>query len=264
MELLQFVPNFMLVLCRITAFFVVAPILSAKNVPNHFKIGLSVFLALLVVPTMNVTPVPLDGVYPLSIIKETLVGLILGFIAYLYFTIFQIAGSFADMQIGFSMANVIDPLTGVQSPVLGNLKFMIASLLFLAMNGHHALISGILSSYQWIPLNNDVFSQIYNGHVSEFLLHSLSSAFLLAFQLAAPLVVSLFLVDVGLGILARTAPQFNIFVVGIPIKLLVGLMLLLVFVSSFSTLFSSLFTELFREMQKMVEILSGVQTSGQS
>jgi flagellar biosynthetic protein FliR len=264
MEILQFVPNFMLVLCRITAFFVVAPIFSARNVPTHFKIGFSVLVALVIFPGLKAAPAPLDGVYLLSIGKETLIGLILGYIAYLFFSVVQIAGSFIDMQIGFSLANIIDPMTGAQAPVIGNLKFMVATLLFLSFNGHHMLISGILDSYRWVPLDNDVFAQVYKGQVSEFLVHSLTTAFSLAFQLAAPLIVALFLVDVGLGILTRAAPQFNIFVVGIPLKILVGLLLLLVLISGFSTLFSDVFTGMFRELQRMVELLAGGRSPGTS
>lgn len=262
MEILQFVPNFMLVLCRITAFFVVAPIFSARNVPNPFKIGFSFFVALTIFPSLDAPAAPMDAVFLLSIVKETLVGLILGFIAYLFFTVVQIAGSFVDMQIGFSMANIIDPLTGAQAPVLGNLKYMIGTLLFLSFNGHHVLLSGILDSYRWVPLDNNVFAQIYRGQVSEFAVHSLSTAFTLAFQLAAPMVVALFLVDVGLGVLARTAPQFNIFVVGVPLKILVGLLLLIVLISGFSTLFAHVFEGMFKELQKMVELLSGGTGAG--
>ena len=86
-----------------------------------------------------------------------LVGVLLGFLAYIFFTVVQTAGSFMDMQIGFSMASVIDPLTGVSTPMLGNLKYMIAVLLFLSFDGHHYLIRAIIDSYRWIPLDNRLF-----------------------------------------------------------------------------------------------------------
>ena len=98
------------------------------------------------------------------------------------------------------------------------------------------------------------------GNITEFLIRSLSEAFGLALQLSAPLVVALFLVDVGLGILARVAPQFNIFVIGIPIKIIVGLLLLSLFVAGFPTLFRELFAIMLREMENLLRLLAGGKT----
>ncbi|UUZ85941.1 flagellar type III secretion system protein FliR [Paenibacillus sp. P26] len=219
-------PGFLLFFCRITSFFVVSPIFAARNVPAQFKIGLAFFVSFIAFMGAGTsTPVAMDSLYVLSVIREVLVGLALGFVAYLFFTVVQIAGSFIDMQMGFSIANVIDPMTGAQSPVIGNLKYMIATMLFLSFNGHHLLLEAIMRSYEWIPLSNELFAVMYGGHLSEFMIKSLTAVFALSFQMAAPLVIALFLTDVGLGFLARVAPQFNIFVVGIPIKVLLGFLL---------------------------------------
>ena len=97
-------------------------------------------------------PIPMDGEYVLLIIREMLIGVLLGFLAYIFFTVVQTAGSFMDMQIGFSMASVIDPLTGVSSPMLGNLKYMIAVLFFLSFDGHHYLSERLLTvtnGFRW-------------------------------------------------------------------------------------------------------------------
>ncbi|GIP33082.1 flagellar biosynthetic protein FliR [Paenibacillus sp. J2TS4] len=253
---MQYFPNAMLLFCRITSFFLVAPVFTARNVPMQFKIGLSFFLTLMAISAIGEAPIPMDGEYLLSIIKEILIGLLLGLIANLFFTAVQIAGAFIDVQIGFAMANVIDPMTGVQTPLLGNFKYFIALLLFLSFNGHHLLIQAIVDSYEWVPLSNDLFAHIYQGQVSEFFLQSFIKAFALAFQMAAPLVASLFLVDVGLGVLARTAPQFNIFVLGIPMKILVGLLLLFLFVPGMYNLFSDLFRTLFEYVTRLLELLA--------
>jgi flagellar biosynthetic protein FliR len=254
--ILQMLPSFLLVFCRITAFFVTVPVISSRNIPAQFKIGLAFFVTLITFFTMN-TPndVVWDSFYVLAIIREALAGLLLGFVAYLFFTVVQIAGTFIDMQMGLGLANVMDPLTGVQSPLLGNFKFFIAMLLFLSMNGHHLLVRGIIESYHWLPVNNDLFLDIYAGDVSEFLLVSFSKVFTLAFQLAAPLVAAMFLVDVAFGILARTAPQFQIFVIGIPIKLLLGFALLLLLIPGFLYLFQELFKTMFKEMERLLFIL---------
>ncbi|WNQ14228.1 flagellar biosynthetic protein FliR [Paenibacillus aurantius] len=255
--ILQAFPSFLLVFCRIAAFFVAAPVFSARNVPTPFKLGISFFVSLIVLTLVSGAPVPMDGNYVLSILKETLIGLLLGFVAYVFFAAVQIAGSFVDIQIGFSIANIIDPMTGAGSPILGNLKYMLATVLFLAFNGHHYLFSAIIDSYQWVPLDNQAFERLYQGGVTEFLVRSLSTAFELAFQMAAPLVVALFLVDVGLGILARTAPQFNIFVLSMPLKILVGLMILILLIPGFSPLFSDLFQDMIDEVRSMIQLLGG-------
>lgn len=247
----QYFPGFLLFFCRITSFFVVSPIFNAQNVPNQLKVGLAVFVSFIAFVGAGIaTPVTIDSMYWLLIAREILVGVFLGFIAYIFFTVVQIAGAFIDIQMGFGIANVIDPLTGASSPVLGNLKYIIATLLFLSFNGHHYLLEGIMHSYDWIPLNNDLFTQLYNGRISDFMVRTFSEVFALSFQMAAPIVVALFLTDVGLGLLARVAPQFNIFVVGLPLKIILGFMMLILLFPGFLVIFKDLFTTMLDTIEK--------------
>ncbi|UJF35358.1 flagellar biosynthetic protein FliR [Paenibacillus hexagrammi] len=261
MELLfQVLPGFMLIFCRITSFFVVAPVLSSKNIPNTFKIGLSLCVTFIVFSSIGLNQaVVIDGQYILLIIREMLIGILLGFLGYMFFTVVQIAGSFMDMQIGFSMANIIDPLSGTSSPLVGNLKYMIAILLFLTFDGHHYLLRAIMESYHWIPLDNQLFTRIYNGQISDFLFQSFSKMFYLSFQLAAPIIAALFLTDLGLGLLTRVAPQFNIFVIGAPLKMILGLILLALLFPELISQFQGLFASLFDSMQNLLQLISGSQ-----
>ncbi|WP_026342277.1 flagellar biosynthetic protein FliR [Paenibacillus fonticola] len=250
--LLQSTSIFLLVFCRMTAFFVVAPIFASRGIPNSFKIGISAMIALLIVIIQDGNQViPTDFNYILLIIRELLLGLLMGYVAVLIFTVIQMAGSFIDIQMGFGIVNVIDPMTGASAPVLGNFKYMIATLLFLAMNGHHYLLDAVIRSYNWMPLSNELFQKIYHGSIGEFLARLFSQAFLLSFQLAAPLVVALFVTDVALGFLARTAPQFNVFVIGIPLKIMVGLLMLLLLIPSFIYAFENLFQVLFKSLHNL-------------
>ncbi len=255
--ILQALPGFLLILCRITAFFVTVPIFSMRGVPVQFRIGIAFFVTFLTFTTMEAVSVEMDALYILLILREVLVGILLGLVAYLFFTITQIAGSFVDMQMGFGIANVIDPMTGAQSPVLGNFTFFIATLLFLAMDGHHYLLIGIMNSYDWVPLDNALFTRILEGGISSFLLETLGTMFLLAFQLVAPLIAALFLVDIALGMLARTVPQFNVFVIGLPLKILVGYLVLIIMVPGFLFLFQQLFSRLFEAMNELLMIIRG-------
>jgi flagellar biosynthesis protein FliR len=252
----QVLPSFLLIFCRITAFLVVSPIFSFRNIPNTFKVGLAVFLSILVYTV--VAPgqgYALNAPYVLLIMKELMIGLLLGFTAYLFFIVVQVAGAFLDMQIGFGIVNVIDPMTGSQSPVLGNFKFFIAMLVFLGLNGHHYLLLALMNSYDWVPIDSALFTRIHEGAVSSFLIDGFARMFYLAFQMAAPLVVALFLVDVALGILARTVPQFNVFVVGLPIKITVGFLVLLVIVPGLFALFRKLFIEMFDAMARLLGLM---------
>lgn len=247
---------FLLIFCRISAFFVVSPVFSSKNVPATFKIGLSGIISLLILLTIGYKQtIPVDLEYFLYIIRELLIGLLMGYVAFLMFSVIQMAGSFIDVQIGFSIANVIDPMTGTSAPILGNFKYIIATLVFLSINGHHYLLDAIIRSYNWIPLSNNLFQRIYDGDLSEFVIRTFSHSFLLAFQMSAPLVVALFVTDVALGFLARTAPQFNIFVIGIPLKIIVGLLMILLLIPSFIYAFQSLFQVLFNSLHDLLSTI---------
>jgi flagellar biosynthetic protein FliR len=253
----QFWPNLMLIFCRITAFFVVVPVYSSRNVPTTFKIGLSMFISFIIFAALGMNnPVPMDAQYVLLILREILVGLLLGFLVYMLFTAVQTAGSFMDIQIGYGIANVIDPMTGASTPMLGNLKYMIAMLLFLAFDGHHFLIRAIIDSYQWIPIQNELFTRIYQGQINEFLIKSFSTMFYLAFQLAAPVVAALFLTDLGLGLLTRVAPQFNVFVVGVPIKIIIGLLVIIIVFPELVSLFHGLFITVEDSVYKLMRLIS--------
>ncbi|MDF2814126.1 MAG: flagellar biosynthesis protein FliR [Paenibacillus sp.] len=262
--IVPYLPNFLLIFCRITAFFVVVPVFSTRGVPSTFKIGLSLFITFLIFVASGMTKdaVPMDGLYMISIVREILVGLFLGFIAYMFFNAVQIAGSFIDIQMGLGIANVIDPMSGIQSPIMGNFKFFIAILLFLAMNGHHFLIDAIVRSYNLIPISpNPTFTNIASGAPTEYLIRAFSNMFALALQMSAPLVVSLFLTDVGLGILSKTAPQFNIFVIGVPIKIIVGFLVLILVIPGMIFLFQDLFRSLFESMEQLSRLIGGTPKS---
>lgn len=253
----QFLPSFLLIFCRITAFFAVAPIFSFRSMPNTFKVGLAVFVSLLITSAMGTQDtVIMNGEYILLIVREILIGLLLGFTAYLLFTVVQVAGSFIDIQMGFGIVNVIDPMTGAQSPIMGNFKFFIAILLFLSVNGHHYLLLSIMKSYDWVPMDNRIFTKIADGTISSFIIDTFVQMFYLAFQMAAPMVATLFLVDVALGVLARTVPQFNVFVVGMPIKIAVGFILLILIIPSLLYLFNDLFTTMLDALQRLMKSIA--------
>ncbi|MBO8171003.1 MAG: flagellar type III secretion system protein FliR [Bacillaceae bacterium] len=261
MVILEFLPVFLLVFVRMSAFILAAPVFSTRGVPNTFKIGLAFFLSLIAVFAVNMTvdpaePIAFDGRYVLLILKEVLVGLSLGFIAMMLIYAVQIAGGLIDMQIGFAIANVIDPQTGMHSPLTGNFKFILAILLLLSLDGHHMLIKGIITSYYAVPVDV-MWQQLDTGSIARFAVNVFVYMFSSAFMMAAPVVGSLFLVDVALGIMARTVPQMNIFVVGLPLKIFVSFAVLFVALPGYFYILKRLFEEMYRSMAQLMKLLGG-------
>ncbi|UFJ42140.1 flagellar type III secretion system protein FliR [Brevibacillus humidisoli] len=255
--ILQYFPVFLLVFVRMTAFFVTVPVLSARGVPNQAKVGLSflvAFMSFAYVP--QTAPIPLDLSFALYAIKEALVGIVLGLILQMIFYAVQVAGGLIDMQNGFALANVIDPRTGAYVPITGNFKNIFATLYFLSIDGHHILIRGIITSYQAVPID---MGWVSLGSEALFMLvvKCFSYMFMSAFLIAAPIAVALFLVDLSLGIIAKSVPQFNIFVVGLPIKIFASFLILVIVMPGFFVVLSELFERMFMAMSEMMTILGG-------
>jgi flagellar biosynthetic protein FliR len=256
----EMVPVFFLVLCRITGFFLIVPIFSARNtVPIVVRLGIAVLMSWIVVVTWNDTPqMAIDATYVMRIVQETIIGLVFGFVAYLFFVTVQLAGAIIDVQVGFGFAQIVDPVTEASMPMFGGFKYAITMLLFVSLNAHHYLILGILESYALVPLiGASIWSSFSSGTVANALFDVIGAVTLSALQMAAPIVVAMFLIDAALGILTKIAPQFNIFVIGIPIKIGVGLLLTLLLVPSFVGIFSSLFDAMFGAMHALLQGMRG-------
>src|SRR5690625_187229 len=252
---LNYLPAFLLIFSRMIAFIATVPIFSYRNIPNPFKIGLALFISLILVVTLDAPELSLDLMYVILIFKEVLVGLIIGLVATLILTVVQIAGGFIDFKMGFAIANVMDPQTGAQSPIIGQYFYTFALLFLIAVDGHHLLLNGVISSFEFIGLDQLIhfFSQNYITAV----VGMFSQMFLIAFQMAVPIVGSLFLVDVALGIIARTVPQLNVFVVGIPLKITVSFIALSVFIVFYISLVRRLFGYTITVMDGFLRILGG-------
>jgi len=255
---LQGLPIFLLIFCRVTAFFVVSPIFSHKTVPTIFKIGLGFFISLLVFSMHGANrPLVLDIQYMLMIIREVLIGIMMGFIVYIMFVTVQTAGGINDMQIGFAMANIVDPSSGVTVPLLGNFKYFLLLVVFLMMNGHHYLLIGLMDSYLYMPIDNDWFARMADGSLAQFITNAVISSLVIGVQIALPILAAMFITDVGLGFLAKTAPQFNVFVIGFPIKIILGLLLLALMMPGLAIIFDKLFSILFNTLEQMFGIVQG-------
>ena len=233
------------------------PLFSYRTIPATFKIGLGFFLSWIMFISMDAPVLDINSTYYLLIIKEALVGIVIGFIAYVIMSSIQTAGGFIDFQMGFGMVNVMDPQTGAQSPIMGQFLYIISLFFLLTVNGHHLILDGIYYSYQFIPLDQ-AWLPFESEQVIEFVIRSFSTMFMIALQMSLPVVGSLFLVDVALGIVARTFPQLNIFVVGIPVKIVVSFVILIVVMSTMMVVVSRIFETMLTTMRGLMTLLGGL------
>lgn len=248
------IPLFILVLVRLSAFFATVPFFSYKTIPNQVKIGLATIVAIVVTIPMDAVNISIDENFLLLAVKEALVGLTLGLIAYIIISAVQIAGGLIDFQVGFAIANVIDPQTGAQSPLTGQFFNVLALLLLLSANGHYLLIDAIYYSYQFAPVTQ-AWPHIASENTVMFVIKMFASMFVIAFQLAVPIVATVFLTDLALGIVAKTVPQLNIFVIGFPVKILVAFITLVVMFTVMSEVMKQLFTFMFKSMRQYMELM---------
>ncbi|AXH98713.1 flagellar type III secretion system protein FliR [Sporosarcina sp. PTS2304] len=255
-DIIPSLPAFLLILTRITAFFVTLPLFSYRTIPPTQRLLFAALLAWMMSYSVNMPALEIDGQFILLVIKEAVVGLSIGIAAFIIMSAIQVAGGFIDFQMGFAIANVIDPQTGAQSPLLGQFLNSLAMLLLLAINGHHMLLDGIFYSYEFVPIN-ELWPPFGDAKMAEFIVLTFARAFALAFQMAIPVVATLFLVDLALGITARAVPQLNIFVVGFPIKIGVSFIVLLTIASVFIILMKKLFEIMIITMRDVMVLLGG-------
>ena len=149
-------------------------------------------------------------------------GVVLGFAVLLLFMGIQFAGQLAGLQMGFGIVNVIDPQSQDQISIIGQFLNILAILLILSLDGHHIILNGLMASFDTVPLGGVVLK----ASIVQKMIVLTSELFTIAIKISAPILISLFLVSVAMGVLARTVPQMNVFIVGFPVQLAVGLFVL--------------------------------------
>lgn len=256
MEWINQLPAFLLIFVRILAFLATLPVFSYRNVPNLFKIAFALFFAYIIFFTLDVGAIAIDATFFLLVIKEVLIGLLLGLVASMLFYAIQVAGAFIDIKMGFLIANVMDPQTGAQTPLTGGFLYAFAVLFLLVTDGHHLLLDGIFYSYTYVPVE-DVSFHFGRESVMETAAGAVATMFIIAFQMAFPIVGTLFLVDVALGMMSRAVPQMNVFVVGLPLKIFLGLPIMLLMLPAFFWLVSNLVDEMALTMRTLLQLLGG-------
>jgi len=241
---------YVLITVRISAIFFTAPVISSRNFPALAKIAMAFLVAIIVFPVVEKDfVIPGDVVtYGIVVFQQIIMGIIIGFAAYLIFTSIQLAGQIIDLQMGFGIVNVIDPVSNTQVSIIGQFKFVMAILLFMAIDGHHLLFKAIVDSFAMVPLGSVGVTEPTVTKLNAMF----SGVFLLAFKIAGPATIALFLSNVTLGLIARTIPQMNVFIVGLPMNIGIGIAAVMVSLPILVNLFNSLFTSMWDDIYFLI------------
>lgn len=243
---------FLLVFFRVTGVIMLAPIFGGEAVPRRVRAMIAFVVAILVYPLVDragVAIAPNLGFYLSAVLLELSVGMILGFAASLVFTVAQFAGHLVDQEIGLSLANVIDPITNQQVSVIGQFKMFLGMIIWLLLSGHHFVIDATFECFRAVPLLSFTLSDAAALHIADAMM---TDVFVSAFRLAAPAVVTLFLVTLAMAFMARVVPEMNIFILGFSLRIVVGLLVLLLVVGVFADMFA---VQVERHEESVIELL---------
>ncbi|WP_341648773.1 flagellar biosynthetic protein FliR [Thauera humireducens] len=241
-------------LARILGLFASAPIFSNRGVPARVRlaIGLGVAIALLpVMPPMPDVP-PSSGVGLAIFGQQIFIGIAVGFMIRIVFAAVDMAGALIGMQMGLSFAIFFDPDAGGQTAVLSDFLDLIATLLFLAINGHLLMIEVLVRSFEWLPVGTDIVRAEGWGYIARAGL----TVFAAGLLLSLPVIGVLLVANIALGVLTRAAPQLNLFAVGFPVTLTAGFIGVLLIMTNFAPVLQTLFERGFDEIGRMLEALA--------
>jgi len=223
--ILQFVTG-MLVFVRVTAMLILAPGFGNKAVPASVKVALGAALAVVLIPLVAAEHPAVDlqlGPLVLLALKEAATGLLMGFVTGLVFEGVGLAGDLMGFDLGLSLAQLYDPETGTANNVVSRMLSLTALMVFFAINGHHFILESLFASYRAVPLGAFHVS----GALSSTLVTLAGMTLVVGVKLAAPVLVTSFLLNIGLAVLARVAPQINVIFVTISLKTGAGLFVIL-------------------------------------
>ncbi len=217
----------LLVFARILSIFAFTPILSRRNLPVIARVTISIFITLIVI--MVVQPEPVDsgtqaGIYLMMLLRETFIGLVLGFITNMFFNTVQVAGEIMDMQSGLGMAKIFDPETKVQMSVMGSVISFMMYLYFFATNSHMSYIQLFVISFDTLPVGGEGFNPDLGYNIVSYF----SVLLAMVTKLAMPIIAAAFILEFCMGMLMKSVPQIQIMVVNIQLKVAVGFMMLFV------------------------------------
>lgn len=241
---------FLLILARILGLFFEAPVFNYKIFPVSGRIALSILVTYIlwfVIPVPKALPNDLI-LFGIALISEFAIGALMGFIARLLVVVIEVAGGLMDTQMGLSVGATMDPQTGTQVTIISAAYRNIATIIFLIVNGHHMLLSACHQSFKALPVAQPVNFQ----NAADQLVQLGTSLFSIGLQIAAPVVLTIFLMDFAFGMISRVAPQVNVFMLGFQIKPIVGLFMFFACIPLFVEKISLLLEGTLEEILKLM------------
>lgn len=231
------------------------PLFGERTVPVRVKAGLSIILTLIIFPHIPASSLPAISentlVLFMKIAGEVMIGLLIGLIGRFIFVGIQLCGQIIGFQMGFAIANIVDPVTSTQVSIIAELYYLIAILLFLTFDMHQVFIAAIVESFSIIP----PYGFRMKGEIAQALVVYSSNLFLVAVKIGAPVIAALTLLNVSLAIIARTVPQINIFIVGFPLQIMTGLLFIGLGSAMFTVGIDKLFNQMAGQIMTMLRLV---------
>ena len=224
-----YIVGFILLFFRFAALFMATPIFAHKSIPPTLKTSMAFFFSIVFyssMPALNI-PITVPSIV-LAILSELLFGLAIGVVLQVAFNAITFAGGQISFMMGFSMASAIDPISGVSMPIISQFLSLVALMVLFTMDMHHWILLFIDSSLQNIPLGGFLMSEDFFNYV----IKATSNMFMVGFMIAFPIIALSWLADVIFGMLMKTMPQFNLLVIGFPIKIMVAFVVLIATLSA--------------------------------
>ena len=242
---------FLLVFVRMASVFMTAPLIGSRNVPATTKIGFAFLVSFIIYPVLDHTLIlPQHALtYGVYIVNQVIVGVIIGYASYMIFAAIQLSGQIIDLQMGFGIVNVIDPMSNTQVSIIGQFQFILGVLIFLSINGHHVLFQAMTDSFRIVPMTKVGITEETAAKLADLFFNMI----VIAFKIAGPATLALFLTNVTLGFIARTIPQMNVFLVGLPLNILVGLAAVMVSLPIIVNMFNALLTDMWNDIYYLMQ-----------
>jgi len=244
---------FALVFCRIGGMIFFNPLLSRKNIPARFRIGLVLALTILIAPTTSTAAINSLSGFSLffAMVKELFAGYCFGFLFQIYYYMIFVASDYIDMGFGLSMAKVFDPGTNIQTSLTGNLFQILFVVYFFITDCHLIFIKLIYSTFSIVGVG----AYTFGANVGQFICTQFIAAFGLIMHLALPFMAASFILEIAMGVLMKLIPQINVFTVQFQFKIILGLGLLFLFSVSITDFIQSYINEIFAQMQNLLKVL---------
>lgn len=251
-ELNTLMATFLWPLSRILALVASAPILGNPAIPVRVKLGLAVVITILVSPTLESIPQvpPGSELGFLILMQQVIIGLTIGFVMRIVFVMVEMAGEIIGLQMGLGFATFFDPVSAGQVPLIGRFLGVLATLAFIAIDGHLIMIALISQSFNTLPIS-------MNGMATpewETLARWGGEIFKFGLQLSLPVLTALLITNLALGVLTRAAPQLNIFAVGFPLTLSIGILVLALSVTYYTPILEQVVYNGFELMKRIVNL----------